>query len=220
MPIKQLNKIKIRSVSPTKSGDVPVVLVEGTDVKKFNDAVAAEKAAKVIVEDERPDLLETGLAEFLRLRLADQDPSHPVKSVYLQDESGAQVLYSFVATYSVIDGEAVEAYLDGELGVDSGEYAEEAVVAAFDASVFKDAAGNFNENLFNRFQKLLDAAAASCKIVNPLTSKKVVKVKPTFHEKRFTDAALKSVEVQQRLCELMPNTQSLKPLVPKEAKAK
>jgi hypothetical protein len=110
---------------------------------------------------------------------------------------------SFTSRYNNCDTEQVDATFasfdpvpDGKGGKvhrDINNYVVETIAAKFDDSVFMDAEGNFDLTAYNKFRLAIEKVAKDLgmvdaetgKVKSPLGTKRVLKVKPDFHERRF-----------------------------------
>ncbi len=213
MPLKRL-KIKMGS-KPTTPSAIPVIYVEGDQMKKYVDADQQIKDGKAEQEELRPEIMEIALAEiFLR---SCKSPVSPTPTVMLQDDEGDQVQVQFTKSYKEIaDVKAAERLFKKELRdkdgkpIDINDYVQECVVASIDNKFFYDGDGKFDENLYEECRRALQVIAAKHEKDNPLQTAKVVKPLEKFHVERFT---LAPTPLQQAaIFDIIPNTVRLVPV--------
>jgi hypothetical protein len=117
----------------------------------------------------------------------------------------AQVDAAFADFPPVPDGKG------GKVHRDINEYVVETIAAKFDDSVFMDAEGNFDLVAYNKFRLAIEKVAKELgmidaetgKVKSPLGTKRVLKVKPDFHERRFRDF---NEDENFTLANVLPNT--------------
>jgi hypothetical protein len=206
MGLKRANVVETKPAAKGKT-EMPLKTISGTTIKQYNDAAAALKASKAIVDAIRPDVLDVGLTFLFEHNLSGK----PVSSVKMSDETGESLRLSFQDRYSVVDAEQAVHALETELSVtDVNKYLVETTKATFDSKVFLTKEGDFNEPVYKAFSEAIAKVAAGLGISNPLGTVKVVIPKSTFNDVRWND--FKSVAAQKRLAEVLPNTVSLTPI--------
>lgn len=220
MALKKL-KVKMTAAVASKPGDIPTVTIEGDLVKQYNKADAQMKAAKAVMDDLRPEILELGTTEIFK-RSTD-DPKNPTCTVKLQDEEAEVLRVQFTSKYGkVADVEAAEELFeeltdaDGK-PVDINDFLQETVAAKFNCDVFNDTDGKFQQKVYDKFRMAIEKVARELGVPCPLETEKVVAVLPSLHEKRwstFPDPA-----VQVRLSQVCPNTTQIVPVTVKVAAA-
>lgn len=217
MALKRL-KVRLAAPAPQEGSDtIPVIAIEGDLIKQYNDADTQMKQAKGLMDELRPDVEEIGKTEIFTRGC--KRPMAAPTSVKLQDESGEVLCVSFVNKYKeVADVEQVEQLFEDH-DLDINEFVTEGVKASFDDSVFYDADGNFLQEVYDDVRKAIHSIVTKRQLAkNPLSTQKVIKPKPCFHEQRF--AIFPKVETQLQAFELLPNTLMLKPVRPDQKKAK
>ena len=216
MALKRL-KVKLAAQPATKSGDIPVILIEGDLIKQYNTADKQVKDGEKLMKDLRSEVLEIGLENESGLYSRNiADAAHPITTVKLQDDEGEVVQVQFQNKYGVVpDLEAAEEFfadakrLTGK-PVDINDFMQETVVAKFDCGVFLDAQGKFQQAIYDKFRTAIEKVATQLAVACPLESKKVVAPLPVLHEKRW--AVFPVIEAQKRLTQLCPSTIAIKPV--------
>jgi hypothetical protein len=167
------------------------------------------KRGEEVMEDLRPDVQEIGLNQIFTRSC--KRPTTPTTSVKLQDDEGEVLMFTFVNKYKeVADVDAAEQLFE-ENDLDINQYVTEGIKAKFDDSVFYDADGNFQMEIYDDVRKAIQTIVSKRQLAkNPLETAKVVKLKPTFHVERF--AIMPKVETQLQAFEVLPNTVMLKPV--------
>lgn len=216
--------------------EIEIIKIEGTTVEEYNRAVAAMKNAEETINKLRPTLINEGVDAILDFNCA-PDCANQVTSVKIQDikevvdpkdpakkktmrVAGEIIRLSFTSKYNGCDTAQVDAAFDSFAGRNINEYVVETLVASFDSSVFLDENGNFDREVYKKYAEAIakvtkELAPTNKQLQNPdgtpkvvLSTKKVLKVKPEFHTKRFKDFN-KSENVT--LCRVLPNTVQLVP---------
>jgi len=206
MALKKAN-VNVQETAAPKS-DIPVINIPGTLVSRFNAADAKAKDAKAALDEVRPEIVSAALCRLLKHNV--ENPTSTIDSIKLEDTTGSQVRMSFTSKYKQCDGEAADAAFNAlnaqypDLNADINDFAQETVAASFDNKVFLDSNGNFDEAIFAAFSEAMATVAKRFNKANPLSTKKVVLPKDSFHTARWTKFA--NVEQQKALCEALPNT--------------
>ena len=157
-----------------------------------------------------PKLKQTALDHIYGFNIV--HPTAPLTTVVLQDEEGAKANVSFKNAYGKeVDEAKALAALD-EVGCeDPNLYLAETLRVTFDGSTFADPeTGDVRLAYFKAMQAAMQTVADKFGYANPLATKKVVAVRPTFHESRF--AIWPSVKAQATLSVAIPNQVSLTPV--------
>lgn len=217
MALKRL-KVRMAAPAPTQeTSDIPVIFIEGDQIKKYNDADAALKEADAEMKELRPEILEIAKTELFTRCC--KRPQAPLTSIKLQDESGEILRVSYTARYGEVpDLDRAETLFDNH-DIDINEYVTEGVKASFDDKVFYDADGNFLQEVYDDVRKAIQTIVTKRQLAkNPLETARVIKPKPKFHEDRYT--LFPKVETQFEADATMPNTTQVVPDRPKKPKAK
>lgn len=220
MALKKL-KVKMASAPATKPGEIPTIAIEGDLVKQYVHADAKMKAAKAVMDDLRPEILELGLDEIFKRSVT--DPKNPTPTVKLKDDEDEVLRVQFTKKYGAIaDVEAAEELFSGLKGpngkpVDINDYLQETVQASFNCAVFNDADGKFQQDVYDKFRVAIERVAKQLDVPCPLETKKVVAALPALHEKRWT--TFPSVEAQMALSRICPNTTQIVPETRKDLTA-
>lgn len=195
--------VRQKSKSP-----IPVVPVLGVRVREYSDAVADLKAAEAKVKEIKPILIALGLPEIVRRNL--DNPGSPISSVKLTDLAGGTVTVSNKDSYSVTaEADVIDKAFES-LGLESGKYVHQHIVAGFDSDVF-NVDGHFDLKRFEAFQKAINKVAAKLGVQSPLTTKVKISSVEGFHDIRWTIAT--TTKAQKVITEVLPNTVSLIPVV-------
>jgi hypothetical protein len=212
-----LKRLKVKMTVPAvKAGDIPVVGIEGDLVAQYNAADKQLKAAKAVMDDLKPEILEVGLNEIFSRSC--RDPINPTPTVKLQDDSGKVLRVEFTKRYGQVaeaNLESVEDLFEGLKGedgkpVDINTYLQETVDAEFDSSVFLSADGTFQQRVYDEFRKAIEAVSKRLGVDCPLNTKKVVTPKEKFHVERFH--RFPDPGLQMQLSGLIPNTNRIVPV--------
>jgi hypothetical protein len=215
----------------TKKDEIPIVQMEGDTCKRFNEAKKAIKDAEAVIKELEKVVHEQAMTAIFAHN-CDPNCLQPLTSVKLQDvevdeedetirKPGEVTRVSFTSRYNNCDTAQVDATFanfapvpDGKGGKvhrDINEYVVETIAAKFDDSVFMDAEGNFDLTAYNKFRMAIEKVAKelgmvdaeSGKVKSPLGTKRVLKVKPDFHERRFRDF---NEDENFTLASVLPNT--------------
>jgi hypothetical protein len=218
MALKKL-RVKMAAAPATKPGEIPVVTIEGDLIKQYNSADGQAKAAKAVMEDLRPEILELGLREIFERSVA--HPKEPSLTVKLQDEQAEVLRVQFTARYlQVADLEGAEELFGSLRGpdgkpVDINDYLQETVAAKFNCGVFLDTDGKFQQTVYDKFRTAIERVASQLKVPCPLETTKEVRPLPSLHEKRWE--AFPDPVVQVNLTRICPNTTQIVPVTVKVA---
>ncbi len=214
-------KADIAPAVPKSKSSGPVFEVEGNICARFNQTVAAIKVLEADKAEMDAELKLQAREAYFDHRL--NNPSATDASIKVADEAGGVTRLDFKNVYSVVDVNQAEELFDGDLNrlfpgrkpkIDVNEFVVETVAAKFDSNFFLDVEGNFDQALYDKTMKALEAVVKGSGKPNPLATAKVVKLKPGFHEKRFT--LFPSKEAQVRITEVCKNTQALVPVTTPE----
>jgi hypothetical protein len=215
----------------TKKDKIPVVQIEGDTCQRFNEAKKAIKDAEAVIKELESTIHEKAM-QHIFAHNCNTNCLQPLTSVKLQDVKvdeedetiripGEVTRVSFTAKYNNCDTAQVDATFanfpavrgaDGKpVHRDINDYVVETVAAKFDDSVFMDAEGNFDLTAYNKFRTAIEKVARELdmvdaetgKVKSPLGTKRVLKVKPDFHQRRFREF---SKEENFTLANVLPNT--------------
>lgn len=219
--------------TPAKKGEIPVVKIDGDTCKRFNEAKKAIKDAEGVINELQGVIHEQAkqaifahncdpncLQALTSVKL--QDQSYDEEDEEKKNPIPGEVTrVSFTSRYNNCDTEQVDAAFgsfdpvpDGKGGKvhrDINDYVVETIAAKFDDSVFMDADGNFDLVAYNKFRLAIEKVAKELgmvdaetgKVKSPLGTKRVLKVKPDFHDRRFRDF---NEEENFTLTNVLPNT--------------
>lgn len=224
-PARGLNRISDRvkvneTDSKPKSDEIPVVQIEGDICKRFNEAKKQIKDAEGVIKELEGTIHQRAMERIFAHNCA-TDCLKPLTSVKLQDITvdeedeevrtpGEVTRVSFTSRYNNCDTAQVDAAFQEFPGRDINDYVVETIAAKFDDSVFMDADGNFDLTAYNKFRLAIEKVAKDLgmvdgegKVKSPLGTKRVLKTKPDFHERRFKDF---DEEENFTLAKVLPNT--------------
>lgn len=217
MALKKL-RVKMATSLVEKSGDIPTVDIEGDLIKQYNRADAQAKAAKSVMDDLKPEILELGTQEIFKRSCA--DPKKPTCTVRLRDENSEVLRVQFTSRYgAIMDVDGAEELFDDlkdadGAAVDINHFLQDTVVAKFNCDVFKDGEGRFQQRVYDKFRVAIEKVAAELGVPCPLETGKCVVALPALHERRwelFPDPA-----DQARISSVCPNTIQVVPVTRKE----
>jgi hypothetical protein len=215
----------------TKKDEIPVIQLEGDTCKRFNEAKKQIKDAEAVIK-ELEKIVHSEAMTAIFAHNCDRNCLQPLTSVKLQDievdeedktkiTPGEVTRVSFTARYNNCDTEQVDATFSnfppvpdgkgGKVHRDINNYVVQTIAAKFDDSVFMDAEGNFDLVAYNKFRLAIEKVAKDLgmidaetgKVKSPLGTKRVLKVKPDFHERRFRDF---NEDENFTLANVLPNT--------------
>lgn len=215
--------------SKTAKREIPVVVLEGDTVRRFNEAKDQIEAALKVIEALSPDLTDAGLRAVFQHNIANANTAQTqISSVRLQDddsdrvegEKAETVLFSWTVRPKKWTAAAVNTTfsnlkrVDGEKLVRS-DYVDWEIGASFDAKeAFTDPkTGKFSMERYDAFNTVISGVAKQLNIDNPLEVTKTMQPQPDFFERRFKDFNLKS---NLLLAEMLPTTTRLEPERPDE----
>lgn len=205
-----LKKLKVAIPAATPENDKPTVHIEADLVEQYNEASRVQKDAEKLMVTLAPKLKQSALDHLYAYNIA--HPTAPLTTVVLQDEEGARANVSFKNAYGkeVDEVKALDAL--EEVGCeDPNLYLAETLRVAFDGSTFCDPlTGDVRLVYFKAMQAAMETVSAKFGHPNPLSTTKVVAVRPTFHEARF--ALWPTTKAQATLSVAIPNQVSLTPV--------
>jgi hypothetical protein len=226
------SNVKVNETETTaKKDEIPVVQMEGDTCKRFNEAKKQIKDAEAVIK-ELESVVHSHAMTAIFAHNCDPNCLQSITSVKLQDikvdeedetkrEPGEVTRVSFTARYNNCDTAQVDATFSnfppvpdgkgGKVHRDINEYVVETIAAKFDDSVFMDAEGNFDLVAYNKFRLAIEKVAKDLgmidaetgKVKSPLGTKRVLKVKPDFHQRRFRDF---NEDENFTLANVLPNT--------------
>jgi hypothetical protein len=226
------SNVKVNETETTaKKDEIPVIQMEGDTCKRFNEAKKQIKDAEAVIKLLESVVHEKAMTAIFAHN-CDPNCLQQLTSVKLQDievdeenESkrtpGEVTRVSFTARYNNCDTAQVDATFSafppvsdgkgGKVHRDINDYVVETIAAKFDDSVFMDAEGNFDLVAYNKFRTAIEKVAKdlgmidpeSGKVLSPLGTKRVLKVKPDFHQRRFRDF---NEDENFTLANVLPNT--------------
>jgi hypothetical protein len=215
-------KVKVNEVAAApKKDEIPIIQIEGDTCKRFNEAKKQIKDAEATINELEGVMHERAMEKIFAHNCA-PDCLQPITSVKIQDVAvdeddetirtpGEVTRVSFTARYNNCDTAQVDAAFQAFAGRDINNYVVETIAAKFDDSVFMDADGNFDLVAYNKFRIAIEKVAKDLGMIDkvtgivksPLGTKRVLKTKPDFHEKRFKDF---DEEENFTLAKVLPNT--------------
>jgi hypothetical protein len=182
--------------------------VDGTDVTEFGKQSKAEKAAKKLKDDAKATFAAEAIRALFSHNLA--NPTEPLTTVKVTDDGPGVANVSFKNQYSDLPYTETLAILT-KLGVrNPNKFVEEHLVVGFDTSVFYNG-GLLNTELFTEMVEAVQEVAARHGVASPISSTKVLRVKPDFHAERWTIG--NNEDDQEILTETIKNTTSFTPVV-------
>jgi hypothetical protein len=206
--------------------DIPVIELEGDVVQRFNEAKDQIAKAEQVIEALTPDLIERGLRAVFKHNIARSgNTDEQISSVRLRDvaekpvkeaEKVETVLFSWTRKNKKCNSKNVETFFR-ELAllpttgpkIVRSNYADWAVVSEFNTDVFLDPkTGKFSQERYDAFVKALNEVSEKLKVVNPLSTSKVMMPAADFHTRRFKDFNL---ETNIALTGVLPTTVQLEP---------
>lgn len=184
--------------------------VDGTAVTEFSTQAKAEKAAKK-AKDEAKALFDQGALHALFQHNV-TNPTDPKTTVKVTDEGTGCVNVSFKNQYPDLPYTETLAILT-KLGVRNvNKYVAEHLVVGFDSSVFYSGDGGLlNTELYTEMVEAIQEVATRHNVACPISSTKVLRVKPDFHAERWTIG--NNENDQTALSEVVKNTVSFTPVV-------
>jgi len=219
----KLTSINIPDVADKKAKTtIPTVFVDGDTVTRFNEARDQVDKATEVMNELKPVLQEAGLlAVFTHNCEHADDPKAILSSVNLMDKADEETTPTEVCMFSWTkknmgnNAKAVEAEFARTLTADGkkanvNNYVGYEIAASFDTAVFM-VNGKFNQERYEAFMEALTAVSERFEVANPLSCGKVLKPKPDFHEKRWTQFDL---ETNLALQTVLPTQVNLKPIRP------
>lgn len=215
--LKPLTGIEVAPAEvPAKAAD-KLTLTLGTPeapstlVKDYNHAAAQEKAWKKVKEEKKPGLEQAAL-DYLYAHNV-ENPTEAAKTVCVVDGSKSACNVTLKDTYENVahDPDVVTKAL-WALGInDVNTLVAEKLVIGFDTTVFYDEKGALRKQFYTDMLAAIREVADQHGIPSPMSSHKVVNVKPGFGDKRWT---LFSEGQQARVTEVFKPTISAMPVAP------
>ena len=224
-----LKPLRIATNEAPKASKSAIVIapVDGKIVADYNNAVIEFKNAEAEKKKHSDAVQAVGIPALINLCISNPDAAP--SSIKLQDELGETVLVTNMNKYSTFDPEVAETVF-ASLGAKIEDHAQFVAVAKFDDDIFlakpgTDAGdeGVFSTKIFKAYQLAIDRVTAQlirdnllpAETKSPLFSKQVAQVLPSFHTSRWK--AFPTLEAQQALMRVCPNTVTLKPVIEREA---
>jgi hypothetical protein len=216
------DKVKVNETAAApKKDEIPVVQIEGDICKRFNEAKMQIKNAEGVIKELEGTIHQRAMEQIFAHNCA-SECLQPITSVKLQDIAvdeddetirtpGEVTRVSFTARYNNCDTAQVDAAFQAFSGRNINNYVVETIAAKFDDSVFMDEDGNFDLVAYNKFRIAIEKVAKDLGMVDkatgivksPLGTKRVLKTKPDFHDRRFKDF---DAEENFTLAKVLPNT--------------
>jgi hypothetical protein len=170
------------SAAPKKSADeIPEHQIDNNWVSRY---IAAKKALKEAEDDIKalePDI-KLEAARYVLGQNA-KAGSADLKSVKLIDKTGAAVRVTLADQYPELNRTEAEQLFEG-WSLDVNDYVIETIKAAFDSKVFVQG-DEFSQVVYDQFSTAIASVATKLHVPNPLSCKTIVRLKPSFNEKRF-----------------------------------
>lgn len=186
------------------------LVMPGEAVLTYNEAASQEKAWKKIKEDKRPDVEEKALAALFEHNTSGHQP---VKTVAVQDSTGATCNVTMQDKYSDVDAIKVRSALALLGKTDPNVFVEEKLVVQFDTKAFYNAEGDLLSDYYQDMLAAIQDVAIKHGRPCPLAAGKVTAVKDDFGTLRWTEF---SGEQQGQVSLLFPTTVTLTPVAPKK----
>jgi len=204
-----LKKLKVTLPVTPPENDKPTVPLAGDLVTQYNEASKVLKDAEKLMGKLAPTIKEAALSHLYIFNV--NHPTAPITTVAVQDDEGSTANVSFKNAYpKELDEKKALAALDTVGCEDPNLYLVETLKVTFDGSVFVDENGEVRLAYYRAVQAAVQAVAEKFALSNPLDTKKVVALRPTFHEVRF--AMWPTVKNQVALTAAFPNQVSLTPV--------
>lgn len=207
------------------SNNIPTIEVDGDTVTRYNEACDQMDKAEAVINELKPVLHEAGLQAVFEHNVEHAgQPKEIISSINLvdrreegdEDEAERQkVQMSWTRKDLKNNAAQVEAEfkrlrtVDGKKA-DINLFAGYEVVAKFDAAVFM-VDGKFNRERYDAFVEAMKEVSARFNVDNPLTCGKVLKPKPDFHDRRWSQF---DVEANLTIQTVLPTQVNLKPIRP------
>jgi hypothetical protein len=193
-PKHVLAPLAIKSINrPAEKGTIPTLLVDGNYPTRYNEAVAAKKAAEELLGLLRPIMQPDAVSEICRHNA--EKPWDAIASVRLEDEQHSTTLVSWTSAYAVLDEAGIKAAedlfrrirkQDGHVP-EINDYLSRHLVPKFDTKCFMGPDGKFDQQRYDVIVEALSAACERFGIPNPLSTEEAALVLPDFHERRCRD---------------------------------
>mgnify|MGYP003346645498 CR=1 FL=1 len=204
-----LKKLKVAIPATAPESTKPTVSVPGDLVTQYNEANRVAKDAEKLMAKLAPDLKQAALEHLYGFNI--EHPTAPLTTVAVQDEEGSSANVSFKNAYGKeVDEAKALAALESVGCQDPNLYLAESLKVTFDGSAFVDENGDVRLAYYRAMQAAAQSVADKFGLPNPLATKKVVTIRPAFHESRF--AMWPTVKAQEQLTESIPNQISLTPI--------
>lgn len=183
--------------------------LDGTEVTEFSKQAKAEKEAKKAKDAAKALFDKEALLALFQHNV--ENPTDPKTTVKVTDEGTGCVNVSFKNQYSDLPYTETLALLT-KLGVRNvNKFVAEHLVVGFDPTVFYGEGGLLNTELYTEMVEAIQDVAARHNVACPLSSTKVLRVKPDFHVERWTIGNHETD--QETLSETVRNTVSFTPVV-------
>ena len=204
-----LKKLKVALPETAPENGKPTVAIEGTVVSEYNEAVRLIKSSEAIKEKLAPEIKKAALAHLYQFN--SEHPTAPITTVAVKDAKGAGANVSFKNAYAAeLDEKVALAVLEQVGCPDPNLYLAESLRITFDGSVFVDENGDTRLAYYKAMQSAIQVVADKFKLANPLATRKVISLRPAFHEGRF--AMWPEVAAQEQLSKAIPNQISVTPI--------
>ena len=186
-----LTPIKVKAITQAqKTGDIPVIQVEGDYPTRYNEAKAVYDEAEGFMKELKPLMLPDALTELFRHNST--RPWDPIKSVKLEDDNKNVTRITWVAKYKQVAATVVEA-LFGTLKTvhkttpNVNDYFCKTMVGTFDSKCFLGPDGRFSQDNYDAVTEAMARVSRQLGIANPLTTEEAVVPLPDFDNRRWTD---------------------------------
>lgn len=206
-----------------RAKEMPVLVVEGDAVTRYNHAVDQKKKAETVMQELRSELIVAGLKFVAEHNAKVAEPAEMIQSVRLKahaepGEGLTEELCTFTLSNKVGKlehtkiAEALEPMRrkDGKVP-DINDYVEWDVAAYFDTSIFIGKSGMWSQTRYAAVLEALQAVADAYFVDNPLSCAKQLQVKKEWFTLRFADFTPKQ---NLALAKVIPCATTLEPVRP------
>ena len=222
MPIERIKSNGKDKPKSTKD-EILTILVDAktVDLVKYINAKKAFDAAEATVNELAPAIRKLGATHIFKSNVDSHGIGDVTKSIKLQTKPAADSKPEDIGTVRVtvqdkvakFNDVAAEELFDTTLGADANEFLFETRKAKFNSDAFlkkTEDGTEFNQRAYDLFFAACDAVAKKLGIENPLSTDKVVTVKPEFFTARYSRFG---ADEQMKIYEVIPNTTTITPIV-------
>lgn len=212
VPLETLDAPVIQAApeaDPAKAKFVHLKIEDSTAVTEFSKQAKAEKDAKKAKETQKAKFEQQAIRALFLHNIT--NPTEPLVTVKVTDDGDGCVNVSFKDQYADLPRDPALKVLT-QLGVrNPNKFVTEHMLVGFNTGIFYGADGMFRTELFNDVVEALQEVADRHDVDLPISSTKVLRVKPDFHKERWTIG--NNEADQETLTETYKNTVSFTPVV-------